>query len=101
MSLMILAHLALKLCFCSKNQSSYLSLKKKKFLHKIAKKWKKDTREKERREGGKKREKRARKGQGGKGEAGKEERPASWGRLQGGILLTPELGGNEGSCLAS
>lgn len=64
---MILAHLALKLCFLFQ-ESEFLSIFKKKILHKIAKKGKKDTREKERREGGKKREgKRARKGQEGKG----------------------------------
>jgi len=67
------------------------------------KKGKKRTQERKKEE----REERRERGRGqGKGrmevgEAGKEERPASWGWLQKGILLTPELHGNEGSCLAS
>lgn len=94
--LMILAHLALKLCFLFQ-ESEFLSIfkKKKKNSTQNSKKRKKGHK-KERR---KRERKRARKGKEGKG-GSRKRRPASWGRLQRGILLTAELDGNEGSYLA-
>lgn len=73
-----ISSLGTKTVSCSKNQSSYLSLKRRKrILHKIAKKGKKDTREKEGRERGKKRErKKARKRKEGRG-GSRKRRPAS------------------------
>lgn len=100
--LMILAHLALKLCFLFQ-ESKFLSIfkKKKKNSTQNSKKRKKG----HRRERRKRERKRARKGKEGRG-GSRKRRPASWGRLRKypldrGILLTAELDGNEGSYLAS